>query len=117
MPGKWFIKTKAGPQGPVDCKMLVRLANMGKLKPNTPVSDDGESWIKAKAVPELSFLSDKSGKGDEPKWYVLTKHGTAGPFRLRKLQKLADQGRIQPSLAVSRDKENWINATHHRQAT
>ena len=121
MPRQWFIQTKSGPVGPVSTSKLVRLARHGKLTPNMGVSHDGQSWIKAKKISELCFLttgsepqsidaaeSIPSSTGDE--WYVLTKHSVAGPFTHRKLRKLARRGRIQPNVAVSRDRVKWTKA-------
>lgn len=113
MARQWFIKTKAGPQGPVSVDTLAKLADAGKLKPNSPVSRDRQSWIKAKHVSGLTFAespSDKSSRPAEETWFVLAKHSIVGPLSLRKLQRLASRGRIEENVAVSRDRKNWIKA-------
>ncbi|MFK8111503.1 MAG: suppressor of fused domain protein [Rubripirellula sp.] len=85
--------------------MLVRLVSKGKIEPNTGISSDGESWLKAKKIVGLPFPEAA------PKlWFVQTKSGTAGPFTVAKLRKLAKQGRVKPNVAVSCDQEVWIKA-------
>ncbi len=105
MPRHWFIKTKRGKAGPITSKMLIRLAGEGKIQPQSGISPDGESWMKAKHVVGLSFP-----QAEPTRWFVQTKGGNAGPFTIRKLNKLARGGRIRPDFAVSCDGENWIQA-------
>lgn len=105
MPRHWFIKTNSGTAGPVTSKKLVRLVTKGKIQPNTGISSDGETWVKAKKIVGLPFPDE-----DPKLWFVKTKAGIAGPFTVAKFRKLAKQGRIKPNVQVSADKQNWIKA-------
>ncbi len=97
------------------------MARHGKLTPNMAVSADGQSWIKAKKIAALSFpaidreaksvrIAESTPTAPKDEWYVLTRHGVAGPFSHRKLRKLARRGRIQANVAVSRDRVKWTKA-------
>jgi hypothetical protein len=122
MPQQWFIKTKTGHLGPVSTGKLARLARRGKLKPNMAVSQDAEVWFKANEIAELTFpqaaidaevnaqRQSDSRRRDSVQWYVLTKHGVAGPFTHRKLRKLARRGQLDPCVGVSRDRVTWTKA-------
>ena len=119
MPRQWFIKSKTGSHGPVSSDSLQRMARKGKLTPNMGVSTDGENWMKAKKLAGLSFSSRQDSSNREEKavekrantrWYVRTQRSVAGPFSLRRLNKLAAKGRLLPNVAVSRDQKKWVKA-------
>ena len=115
MPRQWFIKTQNGQHGPISSKRLAKLARNGTLTPNTGISSDGESWVKAKKVAGLSFDnsdvdSKRKRRSKSRDWYIQTKNNVHGPFSHRRLQKLAKRGRIEPNVAISRDKKRWFKA-------
>ncbi len=105
MPRYWYIKTRNGKSGPVNCRRLLRLASDGKIFPNTGISSDGVTWIKAKRIKELAFPNLQA---DE--WFIKTRSGKAGPYSLETLQDLADKGLLQPNTAVRSDGRKWLKA-------
>ncbi|QDT08762.1 suppressor of fused domain protein [Planctomycetes bacterium K23_9] len=128
MPRQWYIKSTSGSRGPFTSKTLYRLARDGKLTPNTGISSDGQHWFKAKKVPELNFDIATRSERDEStdskrssskrprnnRWFIQTKNGVLGPVSVNRLNRMARDGRIQPCVAVSKDKVRWIKAKRVR---
>ena len=82
----------------------------GKIHPNTGVSADGETWIKAERIEALSFEQAKPTKKPTRTYRIKTSRGIAGPFSLEKMLGLIAKGRIKPDVAVSEDGETWQRA-------
>lgn len=105
MPRHWYVKTQDGMSAPVNCRQLLLLAADAKIFPNTHISCDGETWIKARELKELTFPDLESGA-----WYLKTNQGKAGPYTLQTLQALVDSGTIQHNSAIRSNGRKWIKA-------
>lgn len=61
---QWYVRTSKADRGPYSNEKLRRLAEAGKVKPDTLVSRDGEKWIKAEQIRGLEFA--KRGRRRKP---------------------------------------------------
>lgn len=55
MAQQWFVKTSKGQAGPFSSGKLRQLVAEGKVKPNSAVSPDGKTWVKAETIKGISF--------------------------------------------------------------
>ena len=95
---EWYVRTSKGDRGPYSTRKFRKLADEGKVKPDSIVSRDGKKWIKASQVRGLEFTSKKktpvkkspdSTNSSEKKpeflpWYE--GQGSSGPTRKVELQ-------------------------------
>ena len=64
MAQRWYIRVQGKLVGPLDSKSLKQMAASGKVRPDDPVSMDGEKWYPVSQVRGLSFSS--GGATTEP---------------------------------------------------
>lgn len=78
MPNQWYVRTSKADRGPYSTAKLRKLADGGKIKPETLVGRDGKKWIEAGKVRGLNFgvkkrkpkpTGTKAEQPDHTPWY------------------------------------------------